>query len=74
MISDRYAAFRGTSMRVWLKDDLLETYVRGKGWIPQKDVSVGDKMIFGEVIFIGTEEEVKNFLNHIDLFYTPTVI
>lgn len=53
----RYAFFDGTSLRYWLKNPDSELFVRGRGWITQKELRVGDRTCFGKVSRIGPLEE-----------------
>lgn len=52
--NDRYAIFRNNGMRIWPNARL---HVKGKGWTPQAELQAGDTIIFGTILFIGTEQE-----------------
>ena len=58
---DKYVYFEGTGLRLWLNDPKRKTFVKGKGWIPYKDLQIRDRMIFGKVVLIGTEVEGRAF-------------
>jgi intein/homing endonuclease len=57
-----YATFSGTGLHYWLKDPDHELFVKNKGWTQCSELSVGDRTVFGEISFIGTIEEIRNFL------------
>ena len=59
---DRYAAFQGSSMKLWLRPGTMEIHVEGKTWVTLAQLEVGDVTTYGKVAFIGTLAEVGAYL------------
>lgn len=67
---DRYAAFEGTGLQLWLKPGTMEIFVKGKQqWVGLDQLQAGDVTSFGKVAFIGTEAEVREYRRKLDELY-----